>query len=181
MKLPNNGLISLYEMKLKVYENALLKEPNSIFYKGIVKNTKEFLQKLYMQHRTSNDVIKSLNENEIFVFGSNLSGKHGKGAAKIAMGWGAIYGQGAGLQGKTYGIPTKSHSVYKVLTITEIKPYVDSFIEFAKENPDKIFLVTAIGTGLAGYKAKQIAPLFQDAVSLNNVHFPKEFWHKLKI
>lgn len=175
------SLIVLFERKLKVYEDALSKDINSTFYQGIVKNTNEFLYKLYMQHRTTNDVITKLNENQIFVFGSNLSGKHGKGAAKTAMGWGAIYGQGAGLQGKTYGIPTKAQSVYKTLTITQIKPYVDSFIEFAKSNPDKTFLVTAIGTGLAGYKAKDIAPLFKDAISINNIHLPSKFWHKLQL
>jgi proteasome assembly chaperone (PAC2) family protein len=82
--------------------------------------------------RVTPDLIEKLKDNEIFVFGSNLSGNHGKGAAKTALGFGAKFGQGAGLQGRTYGIPTKSRSVYKVLTIDEIRPFVNDFILFAK-------------------------------------------------
>ena len=119
-----------------------------------------------MNDRVTPENITKLETNEIFVFGSNQGGKHGKGAAKTALGWGAKWGQAAGLQGKTYGIPTKDASIRRVLSINEIKPYVDEFIEFARNNPQLIFFVTAIGTGLAGYKPKQIAPLFKEAVLL---------------
>jgi hypothetical protein len=108
---------------------------------------------------TPNNIIK-LKPNEIFVFGSNESGRHGKGAAKTALGWGAKYGQARGLQGKTYGLPTKDHSVRITLPISKIKIYVDEFIEFSKTRPDLIFLVTEVGCGLANYKPKDIAPLF---------------------
>lgn len=67
------------------------------------------------------------------------------------------------------------------MSVEEIKVYVDEFIIFAKENPDKIFMVTEIGCGLAGHKHKNIAPLFQEAVNLENVHLPAKFWHKLII
>lgn len=130
--------------------------------------------------RTTNTIIKKLKDNEIFVFGSNLSGRHGKGAAKTALGWGAIWGQADGLQGRTYGIPTKCRSVRKTLPIGEIKPFVDSFIEYAKNNPQLTFLVTEIGCGLAGLKPKQVAPLFQDAKDVDNINLPYRFWHKIK-
>jgi hypothetical protein len=113
-----------------------------------------------MIERTTLENIKSLAENQIFVFGSNLSGRHGKGAAKTALGWGAKWGQAKGLQGRTYGIPTKDASIRRTLTIEEIKPFVDEFIEFAKANQKLIFLVTEIGCGLAGLKPKEVAPLF---------------------
>jgi len=124
--------------------------------------------------------IKKLEPNEIFVFGSNEGGKHGKGAAKTALGWGAKWGQAEGLQGKTYGIPTKDSSIRRTLSINEIKPYVDRFIEFAKANPQLEFLLTEIGCGLAGLKPKQVAPLFKDAVGVDNIWFPERFVHKLK-
>lgn len=126
--------------------------------------------------RTTSENITVLNENEIFVFGSNLSGRHGKGAAKTALGWGAKWGQAKGLQGRTYGIPTKDASIRRTLTIEEIKPFVDEFIEFAKANENLIFLVTEIGTGLANHKKENIAPLFKQAVNYKNIYLSKDFW-----
>lgn len=125
--------------------------------------------------RISPEVIEKLEENEIFVFGSNLSGRHGKGAAKTALGWGAIWGQASGLQGRTYGIPTKDASIRRTLSIPEIEPFVKEFIEFAKQNPHLKFLVTEIGCGLAGLKPKQIAPMFRDCELLENVYLPQRF------
>jgi hypothetical protein len=134
-----------------------------------------------MKNRITEDEIKKLEENQIFVFGSNLSGRHGKGAAKTALGWGAKWGQAAGLQGRTYGIPTKDASIRRTLTVLEIKPFVDEFIGFAKANPQYTFLVTEIGCGLAGHKHKDIAPLFQDAINVENIHLPSKFWHKVNV
>ena len=133
-----------------------------------------------MENRIASDNITKLNPNEIFVFGSNLSGRHGKGAAKQALTWGAIWGQGAGLQGRTYGIPSKNASITRTLSIKEIKPFVDDFIQFAKDNQNLIFLVTEIGCGLANLTPKEIAPLFKEAIDIENIHLPKRFWHKLK-
>lgn len=130
--------------------------------------------------RTTPENISKLEQGYIFVFGSNLSGRHGKGAAKTALGWGAKWGQATGLQGRTYGIPTKDASVRRTLSIDEIKPFVDEFIEFAKNRKDLIFLVTEIGCGLAGYKPKDIAPLFTSAIDVENIYLPERFWHKLK-
>jgi hypothetical protein len=133
-----------------------------------------------MNSRITPDDIQKLEENEIFVFGSNETGSHGKGAAKQALGWGAVWGQVEGLQGRTYGIPTKGKSMRKTLSISEIKPYVDRFIQCAKEHPELTFLVTQIGCGLANLKPKNVAPLFKDAVNVSNIYLPRKFWHKLK-
>lgn len=130
--------------------------------------------------RTTPENITKLKYYEVFVFGSNLSGRHGLGAAKTALKWGARWGQASGIQGQTYGIPTKDAFISRTLTIHEIKPYVDEFIIYAKENPNTIFLVTEIGCGLAGLKPNQIAPLFKEAVSVPNIYLPNRFWHKLQ-
>jgi len=114
--------------------------------------------------------ISSLKPNEIFVFGSNLSGLHGGGAARIAFDkFGAIWGQGVGLQGQTYAIPTMQGCV------ETIQPYVDKFIEFAKEHTEYKFLVTRIGCGIAGFDDSEIAPLFTEAIGVENIILPKEF------
>lgn len=132
-----------------------------------------------VQNRITPDNITELKTKQIFVFGSNEGGRHGRGAAKTAMKWGAKYGQASGLQGRTYGIPTKNKNISRTLTIDEIKPYVDEFIEFAKSRPDLIFLVTEIGCGLAALKPKQVAPLFAAALEVENVWLPDKFWHYL--
>lgn len=107
----------------------------------------------------------------IFTFASNLSGRHGAGSALEARKkHGAIYGQGVGLQGNSYAIPTKDENL-KVLPLNIIKNYVDEFIEFAYNNPDKDFHVVKIGCGLAGYKEEEIKPLFENAPV--NVVLPK--------
>lgn len=122
--------------------------------------------------------ITSLNEGEVFVFGSNEKGIHGKGAAKTAMQWGAQKGQAEGLQGSTYAIPTKSNPNTS-LKIEDVKSYVDNFIKYATEHPELTFLVTEIGTGLAGFSAEEIAPLFADATGVNNIRLPANFLNVL--
>lgn len=116
--------------------------------------------------------ILTLNPNQVFVFGSNLLGRHGKGAAKTALEYGALLGRGIGLWGQTYAIPTKDKAL-NTMPINSIKPYVDQFIEFAVRNPHLEFLVTKIGCGLAGYIPRDIAPLFK--IYPPNVILPKEF------
>ena len=116
------------------------------------------------------DYITELKPNEIFVFGSNLAGMHGGGAAYVAMEYfGAIWGQGVGLQGQCYAIPTMQGGV------ETIKPYVDEFISFAKAHPEYTFYVTRIGCGIAGFSDEQIAPLFHDALYIPNILLPEEF------
>lgn len=132
-----------------------------------------------MTSQTTPDFITSLEDNQIFVFGSNMSGRHGKGAAKTAMKWGAKYGQASGLQGRTYGIPTVNASITNKLPLEKIKLFVDVFYEHAKALPEFTFLVTEIGCGLAGWTVKDIAPMFEEASMLPNVHLPKKFWRIL--
>ena len=109
----------------------------------------------------------------IFVFGSNLAGRHGKGAALYAKQFhGAIYGQGVGRQGNSYAIPTKDEKL-KVLEISEIEKYIDLFVEYTRENQDLEFIVTPIGCGLAGYSYAEIGPLFEGVP--DNVILPDEF------
>ncbi len=108
---------------------------------------------------------------EIFVFGSNLAGRHGKGAALYAYKHhGAIYGLGVGMQGKCYAIPTKD-SKLNPLPLNEIQKYVSTFIRFAVRHPFFTFNVTRIGCGLAGYQDHQIAPFFKGAP--NNCNLPE--------
>lgn len=112
----------------------------------------------------------------IFVVGSNRAGRHGKGAALYALrNHGAIYGKGMGIQGDSYAIPTKSYDI-KTLPIDTIEVYIEDFILFATNNGDLEFNVTRIGCGLAGYKDKEIAPMFKE--SPDNVILPKG-WREL--
>lgn len=121
------------------------------------------------------DIVNSLASNEIFVFGSNLRGWHQGGAAKHAQRYfGAIWGQGVGLQGQSYAIPTMQGGV------ETIKPYVDEFIEFAKSHPELHFLVTKIGCGIAGFREEQIAPLFAEAIEIKNIILPRDFVEIIK-
>lgn len=106
----------------------------------------------------------------IFVFGSNLAGRHGKGAALDALKLhGAIYGQGEGRQGASYGIPTKDRHL-RTLPLTTIALHVATFLRHAAEHPEDTFYVTRVGCGLAGYQDKQMAPLFYRATA--NVELP---------
>lgn len=99
----------------------------------------------------------------IFVFGSNLAGRHGKGAALYARQmFGAVYGQGSGAQGHSYAVPTKDQNL-STLPVSFIKTYVDGFLFYARAHRELRFHVTRIGCGLAGYADYQIAPLFKDA------------------
>ena len=125
--------------------------------------------------RVSPQWINKLEANEIFVFGSNLEGMQGGGAAAVARKWGAIWGQGVGLQGQTYAIPTMQGGV------ETIKPYVDEFLAFAKSHPELKFLVTEIGCGIAGFTVQEIAPLFKAALDENieNVYLPQRFYEVL--
>ena len=120
------------------------------------------------------EFITELKPDEVFVFGSNLAGMHGGGAAYIAFKkFGAVMGYGVGLRGQSYAIPTMQGGV------ETIKPYVDEFITFASAHPELFFYVTRIGCGIAGFRDKEIAPLFAKAVGLENVCLPKSFANNL--
>lgn len=116
------------------------------------------------------EFITELAEDEVFVFGSNLAGMHGGGAAATAHRcFGAVWGKGVGLYGQSYAIPTMQGGV------ETIKPYVDEFIGFAKSHPELRFLVTKIGCGIAGFHEEQIAPLFAGAIGVKNIILPRDF------
>lgn len=130
--------------------------------------------------RTTPEVVLSLEVGEIFVFGSNEAGRHGKGAALTALKkFGAIYGCANGIQGQSYGIPTVNSSIRNTLSLEQISTYVNEFIEYAKKHSEYTFLVTEIGCGLAGLKTEDVGPLFKEAVNVENIHLPKRFWNVL--
>lgn len=123
-----------------------------------------------MSRKYTPEHITSLGKDEVFVFGSNLAGMHVGGAARVAYKhFGAVMGQGVGMQGQSYAIPTMQGGV------ETIKPYVDEFIKLAREWDQTIFYVTRIGCGIAGFTDEQIAPLFAEAMDLYNVRLPESF------
>ena len=125
-------------------------------------------------NRITPEHITSLKSNEIFVFGSNLAGAHAGGAAYLAyQRFGAVMGQGVGLQGQSYAIPTMQGGPDTIL------PYVEEFIRFADMHPELTFLVTKIGCGIAGFTPAEIAPLFAGAIEVENIHLPMDFWKEL--
>ena len=130
--------------------------------------------------RVSEKHIDKLEDDEVFVFGSNTEGMHAGGAARMAMNWGGIYGKAFGLQGKTFAIPTIDYTRSGKMSIDEIKKYVDEFLDFTIKNKDKKFLVTEIGCGIAGFKVSEIAPLFRKALEYSNVYLPERFINYLK-
>lgn len=123
-----------------------------------------------MENRITPSFITSLKDGEVFVFGSNKEGMHGGGAARIAYEkFGAKWGEGIGMTGRCYAIPTMDGS------IDLIRKYVDDFTEYARSHPELTFLVTRIGCGIAGWTDAEIAPLFREASELANVALPKSF------
>lgn len=119
---------------------------------------------------TTPENITSLAPHEVFVFGSNLMGRHGGGAARYAYEhFGARWGVGVGMEGQSYAIPTMQGGV------ETIQIYVDQFIDYAARHPKQHFLVTRIGCGIAGFHAQEIAPLFRAALGMANISLPEDF------
>ena len=138
----------------------------------IIAHKRQFAREYYGP-RVTPAHIDSLEPNEVFVFGSNAAGFHAGGAAAQAMhDFGAIWGQGEGLQGRSYAIPTMEG-------LDNMKAAIERFVLYATEHKEQRFLVTRIGCGIAGYSAQQIAPLFSGCVSLENVTLPADFWDVL--
>jgi len=122
------------------------------------------------------DIIRALGKDEIFVFGSNLAGRHGGGAARYAHEqFGAEWGVGNGMTGYCYAIPTMHGGV------DEIRPYVDSFADEVSRHSERLYFVTPIGCGIAGFTPEQIAPLFEKLVKYYNVALPESFARVLNI
>lgn len=129
----------------------------------------------YPAEKTITGMITHLEPNEVFVFGSNLGGRHGAGAARLAMNFGAEWGNPVGLQGMTYAIPTVDASVRNTLSIDEIRPYTDGFIQYALTHPELVFLLTDVGCGIAGLRVDDVAPLFRDALQIPNIRIHHKF------
>ncbi|MDE6278286.1 MAG: tyrosine-protein phosphatase [Muribaculaceae bacterium] len=178
----------LYEFLGEDYEHALVhlrrsfkacpksqwrETPETNEQLEFIRGFKEYLKQRKASRearRYTPENIKSLQPDEVFVFGSNLAGRHGGGAARVAWErFGAVMGVGVGLQGQSYAIPTMQGGV------ETIKPYVDEFIEYAKSRPELKFYVTRIGCGIAGFKDEEIAPLFSEAIGVENIILPKSF------
>ena len=128
-----------------------------------------------MNYNISQDIIETLQPDEVFVFGSNEAGIHGGGAARLAyLKFGAELGSGYGHYGQSYAVPTKDHNIV-TLPIDIIKIYVEDFIAYAKGHPKIKFLVTQIGCGLAGLTVPEIAPMFKDVLETPNIFLPQVF------
>ena len=128
--------------------------------------------------RFTQENIETLAAGEIFIFGANLQGFHGAGAARKALEFGAVVGKGVGFKGRTYAIPTKDENI-RTMSIEAIEPYVKQFIDYASKNQHLTFLVSKIGCGLANYSPEDIAPLFEDALLYPNIVLPEEFFNIL--
>lgn len=158
---------------------AYYRKMGEIYSSGVALSKEEMLKQKrgfaesYYENRITPDRITSLQPNEVFVFGSNAQGNHGGGAAAFAMhNFGAVWGQGEGMQGQSYAIPTMEG-------IDSLQAAVWRFIDYADSHPDKRFLVTRIGCGIAGYHVDEIAPLFKPCIKLENVSLPADFWKVL--
>lgn len=125
------------------------------------------------QNRITPDNITDLHANEVFVFGSNIHGLHGGGAARFAYEhFGAEWGVGEGRTGQCYALPTMEGP-------DSFRLAVRRFTEWAKQDHEHLYLVTPVGCGIAGYSAAQVAPWFADAATLDNVSIPESFWRVL--
>lgn len=152
--------------------NAMYSESPNMAMEDRMERKRQFAREYYGP-RVAPDNIKSLESNEIFVFGSNANGFHGGGAAAFAMHkFGAIWGQGEGLQGQCYAIPTMEG-------MDNMKAAIERFTQFADQHSELRFLVTRVGCGVAGYSVREVAPLFKGCISLENVALPSDFWDVL--
>ncbi len=124
-----------------------------------------------MRNKFTPEMITSLEDNEVFVFGSNKEGMHIGGAAAFAQeNFGAVWGKGEGLYGQSYALPTMDDDNPDC-----VKPYVDRFIKFANDHKEFTFLVTPVGCGIAGFTPEMIAPYFKEALDMDNVVLPESF------
>ena len=175
-------IIRVVTKDISLYQIDYLDMPKDIVLRAcppldaIIQSTSNHLPLpvLIQEDRVSPDMIESLDQNDIFVFGSNIFGFHDGGASERACTrFGAIWGQADGIQGQSYAIPTDG------VTYRMLMSYVYEFIEYARSHPDKKFLLTRIGCGAAGYNSAQVAPLFPKAVLIPNILLPRDFWKYL--
>ena len=140
--------------------------------RNVLRHNKNYQEIEEFAHRITPDIIHSLRPGQVFVFGSDSKGSHGGGAAAKALRLGAKLGQAEGMQGDCYAIVTMDG-------LDVMKEQIERFIRYAKEHPDRTFLVTAIGCGVAGHTPSEVAPLFVKAVDVENIWLPQSFWNEL--
>ena len=156
-----------YSKMARIYNDDLL-----LSKEEMIQKKRQFASEYY-DRRVTPDHIDHLEGNEIFVFGSNVNGHHGGGAAAFAMNrFGAVWGQGEGLQGQSYAIPTMEG-------MQSMREAIERFRMFADQHQELRFLVTRIGCGIAGYSVDEVAPLFKGCIYLENVCLPSDFWRVL--
>lgn len=125
--------------------------------------------------KVTNELTSKLEANEIFVFGSNLGGYHGGGAARVAFeNFDAVMGVGVGFTGQCYALPTKSKEL-ETLPLADINKSVNELYIQIQNHPDTFFVITAVGCGIAGYTADDIAPMFKDFLDFENISLPQSF------
>ena len=156
----------------KLMESGINAEP----IEEVLDKVTEFHTMLLDGENHTPENIEFLSPNQIFVFGSNLAGEHGGGAARKAYDdFGAIWGQGIGLQGQSYAVPTLGRS-YEKLTLNEIHEHINDLLKYCCKNRQLFFFITKIGCGIAGFSVNEIGPLFRPFILLKNVSLPKEFY-----
>lgn len=157
------------------YAQMILEDEMSMTEFSKAENSGNYYKKRKVSpDRITPELVTSLNENEIFVFGSNIHGEHSGGASAYALHYfGAVNGQAEGIQGQSYAIPTDG------VNVNELYLGIRRFHDFAQAHPELTFYVTGIGCGTAGWSVFRVAPMFADCANLDNVKLPKEFWDYL--
>lgn len=157
------------------YAQMILEDEMSMTEFSKAKNSGNYYKKrMVSPDRITPELITSLNENEVFVFGSNIHGEHSGGASAYALHYfGTVNRQAEGLQGQSYAIPTDG------VNVNELYLGIRHFHDFAQAHPELTFYVTRIGCGTAGWSIFRVAPMFADCANLDNVKLPKEFWEYL--
>lgn len=141
--------------------------------RDLLRNNRNYQEAAEFAHRVTPERINKLKGGQVFVFGSNGMGAHyGGAAAQAVQQFGAVMGQAEGMQGDSYAINSMDG-------LEVMREQVERFVHYAKEHPERTFLVTAVGCGIAGYSPRQVAPLFTKAVDVENIWLPKVFWDEL--
>lgn len=160
-------------------------------YTVMARDMKKYINELRRFNRLANSIVdlefnfeevenKPEKRREIFVFGSNTLGQHGGGSARAAYEkYGAAMGIAYGITGDSFAIPTLDHK-YRQLDLATIQSYVNGFIAYAVRHEEMNFTVVEIGCGIAGFKVEQIAPMFKNALDMDNVVLPQSFVKFLK-
>jgi hypothetical protein len=182
LKMETDKVLKLKAEKKKALEKKPTREEfggdeQGWWLKGGRTNFEFALNEWYRKNCVSKPLITELGSHEIFVFGSNLSGIHGAGAANTAFKrFGAKYGVGEGITGSSYALPTKNREL-QTLPLDTIKTHVNKFFDLALPHKEYTFLVTEVGCGFAGYSHEDVAPFFERALGCDHIFLPESFWN----